>query len=394
MKNNESIGIALAIIVMVVQNNALSAPGSFTDYVSIEDDTADFVYFSLSDSDTGLWAIVNDIADGELSIYDDQTGNTPFILEHGAPNASIYMSSTGPVGIGTNVPGGFYGLNLTVAANGTDQAGISLPTSETEWIMSAYDGGFGIGAVNIGGAALSIRSISGNVGLGTNAPNVALDILGSSAGLTTANTTQLKVRNDSATPGTRILFNLVNNGGIRFDMLDQSTGNNWVFQNQFGTFDITLAGTGTREFRFNPNGNLEISGTYLQSSSRSVKHSINPADSSEILDKLADLPLSTWSYNHEEGVTHIGPMSEDFYEIFGVGSTDKGITTVDASGVALAAIQGLKAESDAEIARLKEAIHQQEDVLRQQQERVVQLEMMLAEVLSQRSEQPQVSLLD
>jgi hypothetical protein len=34
-------------------------------------------------------------------------------------------------------------------------------------------------------------------------------------------------------------------------------------------------------------------------------------------------------------------MAQDFYAAFGLGSTDKGIATVDSDGVALAAIQAL-----------------------------------------------------
>jgi hypothetical protein len=40
-------------------------------------------------------------------------------------------------------------------------------------------------------------------------------------------------------------------------------------------------------------------------------------------------------------------MAQDFKAAFGVGETDTGITTVDADGVALAAIQGLNAKLDA-----------------------------------------------
>jgi hypothetical protein len=40
-------------------------------------------------------------------------------------------------------------------------------------------------------------------------------------------------------------------------------------------------------------------------------------------------------------------MAQDFYAAFGVGENDTTITTIDADGVALAAIQGLYAENQA-----------------------------------------------
>jgi flagellar capping protein FliD len=61
-----------------------------------------------------------------------------------------------------------------------------------------------------------------------------------------------------------------------------------------------------------------------------------------MLEKVAVLPLSTWNYKSQDAsIRHIGPMAQDFKAAFGVGETDTGITTVDADGVALAAIQGL-----------------------------------------------------
>lgn len=54
------------------------------------------------------------------------------------------------------------------------------------------------------------------------------------------------------------------------------------------------------------------------------------------------MPTLTWNYKTEgEAVRHIGPTAQDFYASFGLGSTDKAISTVDAEGIALAAIQGL-----------------------------------------------------
>jgi len=51
--------------------------------------------------------------------------------------------------------------------------------------------------------------------------------------------------------------------------------------------------------------------------------------------------VSRWNYKEDTASEHIGPMAQDFYAAFNVGPDDKHIATVDADGVALAAIQGL-----------------------------------------------------
>jgi len=83
------------------------------------------------------------------------------------------------------------------------------------------------------------------------------------------------------------------------------------------------------------------SGTWTGLSSRASKNNFGEVDALSYLDRVASLDLKEWSYKTEHGVSHVGPMAEDFYEAFGHGPTEKGISTVDADGVALAAIQGL-----------------------------------------------------
>jgi hypothetical protein len=60
-----------------------------------------------------------------------------------------------------------------------------------------------------------------------------------------------------------------------------------------------------------------------------------------VLAKLAALPITTWAYTNAPSVRHLGPVAQDFAAAFGLGDNDKHIATVDADGVALAAIQGL-----------------------------------------------------
>jgi len=74
-----------------------------------------------------------------------------------------------------------------------------------------------------------------------------------------------------------------------------------------------------------------------------VKTNIAPLDETAVLEKVAALPISRWSYKSERGVRHVGPMAQDFYAAFGVGADDKHITSIDEDGVALAAIKALHA---------------------------------------------------
>jgi len=66
---------------------------------------------------------------------------------------------------------------------------------------------------------------------------------------------------------------------------------------------------------------------------------------------------------------HIGPMAQDFQAAFGVGADDKHIATVDADGVALAAIQGLNEilkEKESRIAALEKRPEKLERLLPRQ----------------------------
>ena len=96
------------------------------------------------------------------------------------------------------------------------------------------------------------------------------------------------------------------------------------------------------------------SGSWTALSDRNAKKAVVPIDSREVLDRVVAMPLSTWQYTtQDEKFRHMGPMAQDFYSAFHLGESDTGIDTIDADGVALAAIQGLNAkleERDREIA--------------------------------------------
>ncbi len=87
----------------------------------------------------------------------------------------------------------------------------------------------------------------------------------------------------------------------------------------------------------NPGGTAWNAGSHS-----SLKTDFAAVDPRAVLEGLAGLPLTTWRLRDgEPGVRHLGPMAEDFYAAFGLGDGDRAINTLDADGVAFAAIQGL-----------------------------------------------------
>jgi hypothetical protein len=92
---------------------------------------------------------------------------------------------------------------------------------------------------------------------------------------------------------------------------------------------------------------LSSGGVWANASDRALKSDFTAVDAQTVLAKVAQLPIDEWSYKAESGQRHLGPVAQDFYAAFGLGSDDRHITTVDESGVALAAIKGLYERTEA-----------------------------------------------
>jgi hypothetical protein len=108
---------------------------------------------------------------------------------------------------------------------------------------------------------------------------------------------------------------------------------------------------------------VTVFGTFNNSSDRNVKQDFAPVSPSQILDKVAHLPLSEWSYKEDSAVRHIGPMGQDFYSVFNIGTDDKHIAPIDEGGVALAAIQGLNQKLEQQVTELQQRLDKLERLL-------------------------------
>jgi hypothetical protein len=114
-------------------------------------------------------------------------------------------------------------------------------------------------------------------------------------------------------------------------------------------------------------------GAWSSASDRALKANVAAVDGQDVLARLARVPVSTWNYKSQDpSIRHMGPMAQDFSAAFGVGEDNTHISTVDADGVALAAIQGLYARNQAQADRIQALEAQnagqqaQIDALRQQ----------------------------
>ncbi|MEQ1595852.1 MAG: tail fiber domain-containing protein [Casimicrobium sp.] len=142
--------------------------------------------------------------------------------------------------------------------------------------------------------------------------------------------------------------------GLLLDFNSQDGIGNGTNYIQFGNF---VAG---RIINTQVGAHLTFGGVWTNSSDRALKENLKPINAKSVLQKVLALPVTTWNYLSEGKQTQrMGPMAQDFYSAFRLGSDDKTIGTVDASGVALAAIQGLNQKlteqikaKDVEIAKL------------------------------------------
>ncbi len=107
----------------------------------------------------------------------------------------------------------------------------------------------------------------------------------------------------------------------------RATGGTYIYSNSTSTSGVRLSSG---------------SSSWQALSDRNSKRNIRPVNSSVILEKIDQLPVSRWSYKaQDESIEHIGPMAQDFYKLFNIGEDDRHISTLDPSGVALAGIKEL-----------------------------------------------------
>ncbi len=232
-----------------------------------------------------------------------------------------------------------YGLdtpsqNLVTDMNGTVAGGIAnLAGNQTGTLLDAADATVGGGFANSAlGAESTVSGGNANsaVGFGSTVPggvlNQASGDYGLAAGFFATASTGSFVWSDHSrelefASTADNSFRVRSAGGAQFVTATDTNG--------VATAGVTLATGG---------------GSWASLSDRNAKTGIEQIDPRSVVERLARVPVQTWSYKTQPPtVRHIGPMAQDFHAAFGVGDDDRHINDLDASGVALAAVQGLHA---------------------------------------------------
>ena len=297
----------------------------------------------------------------KFAIDDITGGKTPFTVVAGAPNNSLYINSSGNIGVGEGTP--VVELHIADGDSPTlrlEQDGSSGFTAQT-WDIAGNETNFFVRDVT-NGSKLSFRikpsapensifiDADGDVGLGTASPDASLDVERTDGA-------SILVQNTKTTTSTADMLHLKNQGSTRFAIENTNAATTWRFANT-GTMQISLDGSGETELELDTNGNLTAHGTVTGSSDINLKKDIVEVDTHDVLDTLSRIQISHWTYKTEDTV-HMGPMAQDFYAAFGLGADNRHISFTDTAGVAFAAIQALDQQvkqKDAKIEALEERL--------------------------------------
>ncbi len=238
-------------------------------------------------------------------------------------------------GVQATVPGGF---NNTASGQYAFAAGRNAKAVNNGTFVWADDGPGGDFASTLANQFL-IRAGNG-VGIGTNSPSGALHVVSASSA------PQIKITQNTVSQYARLRMNV---GSNPFWEMDVSPGATPALQFWNSTLRLSV----------DYNGNVSAT-SFTPSSDRNLKENFQPVNVLDVLAKVAALPITKWNFKEDSGTTHLGPMAQDFYGTFGVGPDDKHISTVDADGVALAAIQGLNLKVESENAALRNELNRRE----------------------------------
>jgi hypothetical protein len=360
-----------------------TADGAFTLYSNTNG------YYNTAvgvDSLTGNTSGGNNTAVGGFSLESNSSGNNNVAVGYGAGSAVTTGSGNIAIGAGagTSFNSGSNNIDIGNPGFGNESGVIRIGNTQTKAVFNGiYNNpiasGSGVVCVNssglIGTLASGGATLSGNLQLGGNLQlvgNLAFDTSAyRNLSMTGGNSTGYLYGSFPALgDGVHLGYNYYYDAGGAGHLINTGGGTSRL---SVGYSDIALfvgaVNTSPNTIRLDATTTgVTVYGTFNNSSDRNAKQDFTSVSPTEILDKVLQLPLSEWSYKTDASTRHIGPMGQDFYSTFKIGTDEKHIAPIDEGGVALAAIQGLNQkleQKDTELQALKRRLEKLEQLLEQ-----------------------------
>lgn len=257
---------------------------------------------------------------GGINIYDTVTNSGVYAASTAASSNALEGVVTGASSLGV------YGSSSL--SNGV----YAITSADTEAGLVAAGSG--------GETAIAAQFIAGSVEVGTSASPAAADGDG-----------DLYVLNDFEVSGYAFI-----GSGDDHVCINKTTCPNYPFE----VGDSTSNGNGAY---------VTDGGTWTSTSSRDTKDRFNVLDKQQVLNDILGLSVTGWHYKNTDEY-HIGPVAEDFYELFGTGHDERHLAPGDMAGVALLGIQAMNEK----VEQLEQQVADQQDIIEELLQRVEALE--------------------
>ncbi|HEU4390635.1 MAG TPA: tail fiber domain-containing protein [Blastocatellia bacterium] len=308
------------------------------------DDTSSSAGFPAND-----WQLTaNDSASGgasKFSIEDITGAKVPFTITAGASTNSIFVDSTGRVGLRTSTP------VLDLHANTSNTPAFRLEqnnsggfTAQT-WDIAGNEANFFVRDVT-GGSLLPFRirpgaptssidiNASGNVGIGTASPSRKVEVSG------TGNV-GVKLTRTDITNAAFLMYVRNTNGtlaGRQFSILDENALADRFIITSTGNIGIGGLLTPTNPLEHTSGARLTAGGVWTDASSRALKTNIRNLTTSEALKTLKALNPVQFEYKAQPGENYVGFIAEDVPDLVAA-SDRKSLSPMDIVAVLTKVIQ-------------------------------------------------------